>query len=162
MNRKLISTLFLTVVMAVVMMSASAAKADLLLTIDAPTPGALDHTLNYTGTLTATTDLGIDGDFCTVSGAITCDDSPFLTNAPLTMTAGQSLNFLLFTLILDPNLPYGSYNGSFIIAWTDVSGAPGITDPGQDGNFSAAVPEPASLLLLGSGLVGVIRRKRQK
>src|SRR4051812_31252831 len=157
MNRKL-HTLFLMMLMAGIMLSASVARADLLLTLDNPTQGGSQgQTLFFSGTLTATSNIqSIDGDDCNIAGPITCDDSPFLANALLSMVAGDVYSGLLFTLSLGANVPYNQYNGFFAVDWTDAAGVSQRTDPGPTGNFSATVPEPASMLLLGSGLSGLV------
>jgi hypothetical protein len=168
MNRKLISTLFLTVVMAAVMLSASAAKADLLLTLDNPNQGGSQgQTLNYFGTITSTSGtLSIFADACTPSGPTTCNDSPLFDLTPFDVVEGTPFHGLLFTITIDSNAAYGFYSGSFYIYGEDANqNVLNNEVDRENGNFSAAVPEPSSMLLLGSGLsglVGVIRRKRQK
>ena len=101
--------------MVAVMLSASAARADLVLTLDNPNQGGSQgQTLNYFGTITSTSGtLTIIGDACTPSGPTTCDDSPLFNLTPFDVPQASPFHGLLFTITIDSNAAYGVYAGSF-------------------------------------------------
>jgi hypothetical protein len=152
----------------------------LLLTIGMM-PAALADTLNFTLTqsllgahpgntvtfeatvsapITNGADIFLNGDSGNL-GTLTIDDSDFFANAPFFLTPGQSATFDIFSVAIPVGTPLGTYGGFFEI----LGGADGgANDVLATANFSVvATPEPSSLMLLGSGLaglVGVVRRKR--
>lgn len=134
------------------------------------TPSSLDgrpgDTLSFGATLS---NLGADavflnGDNFTLFGdGLTVDDTPFLSNFPLSLPGGGSAAGELFTVNISPDAMVGGYNGSF----TFLGGT-------TDGDFkelatqrfsvSVSVPEPATVSLIvlgGAALAFVCRQQRQ-
>ena len=161
MNRKLFFT-FSVVMLAAMLFSAPQAKADSLsLTLDSPNQfGFPGTTFDYYGTLTADSNnhgtLFLNADSFNVDVPFSLDDSGFFFGGPLFMNPGDTFHGLLFSISSAPQ-PNGTYNGFFaIVGGGDFS----AQDTLASSSFSATVPEPGTLLLLGAGLVGLTYRRR--
>jgi hypothetical protein len=133
------------------------ARAQLIFTISPDTKsGAPGGSVTFFGTLsnTGAAELFLNGDNFSLSGAsLSLDDSPFLTNFPLSLQGGESASGDLFTVAIGPNTPAGIYPGSFTIL-----GGPRDTDFNglATRNFTLAVPEPGigAWLLCGGLALG--------
>ena len=160
MNRKLVHTLFLMMLMAMIALSASVARADVLnVTLSQPSQsGFPGDTLSFFATLSAPSSNGatiyLGGDSINMPSPFTpsdWDDSGYLNPpTPLTMDPGDTSSGLMFTVHIPLSATaYVPYNGFFSIQYSDAAGNLFDTLPqGSAANFQVtAVPEPASMLV---------------
>ena len=101
--------------------------------------------------------------WATASPFLSIDDTPFFTNAPLTLDPGASTGTVaLFSVLIDPNTPIGTYDFNSFSIFGGIDGS--ASDALGGATFSVAVnsahvPEPTvSLLLVCSGLLAVVRK----
>ena len=129
-------------------------------TVTGDNPGTGDQTLNFELTVTQTAPAGGPLTFqSTYTGQLNKNQSTVVITfaSPLVQSIG-GVSYEILTNRLefpDVNVPYPVNLGGHVYC---TAGAAGCGTVGQ----LAAVPEPASLLLLGSGLAGAAARLRRR
>ena len=90
-----------------------------------------------------------------MTSPLTLDHDGFFLGFPLSLNLGGSFSGLLFYRIYSITTPDGVYSGSFTIL-----GGPngGSANDLASAAFQVDVPEPGSILLLATGLLGLMGR----
>ncbi len=148
----------------------TAARADSIgITLTETTvSGTAGSTVEFFATLTnlSSSTIFLNGDSSTTSSAfLTVSDNPFNNNAPLSLAPGASSGpFELFDVLIAAGTAPGVYT------LNDFTILGGLTGPDFNSVGSTTftvdvvspVPEPATLVLVGSGLLGLVIRRRIK
>jgi hypothetical protein len=156
----------LAVAAMVVLCPASPARADsvdITLTESSQTAAA-GSTLTFDAVVTnlsSTDTVFLNGDSSTTSSVLlTVDDTPFLTNFPLSLNPSEASGpSALFNVLINASTPGGTYdfNSFSILGGLDGStfDTLGTADFSVTVTSAVATPEPGTLLLLASGLLGI-------
>jgi hypothetical protein len=166
MMRKLVLTLTMLVLTAALLLSVPAFADSVTLTLANPVQVSLaPNTVSFYATVFApgsnSADIYLNGDSFNVDSPLTLDDSGFF-GFPLFLSPNTGYTGLLFTVDVPANTPVGSYFGNFQILGGSDGNAQNPISNVASFEVDVVTPEPSSLLLLGTGalgLLGVVRRK---
>jgi hypothetical protein len=161
--RILRSLLVLSLTTASLLLAGTAAKADpFSITLTPAFQSGDQSVFAFDATVTNNTDLTVylNGDNTFVDSPLTVDDSPFNDTWPLTLGPGGSYSGLLFNVDVPPDT-LGDYSGDFQF----LGGYDNSTEQNLLGTADFEVnvtPEPSSIVLLGTGLIGLAGTLRQR
>jgi hypothetical protein len=126
--------------------------------------GMAGSNLSFFGTVSApstnTSPVYLLSDSYNVGTPLSVDDSPFLNNFPLTLSPGQSVSDVLFSVGVPLASGAGTYLGSFTVGGSSngISEDFFVTD-----SFQVQVtPEPSTLAMWATSLLGVAAAARRR
>jgi len=155
------TALYLSMFVLAILVLVPLASADTInLTLTNPVQtGVAGDTLSFDATALAVADkLGpvyLNGDSFNLASPLTLDDTGFWFNFPLSMSAGDSVTDLLFTVLLPAGITPGTYTGYFSILGgsdPDAQDTLATVDFTVNAVAPSAVPEPGTCALMATGL----------
>jgi len=113
------SLLLLPLAFACFLLSSTAAKADIVVTLDSPYQVGISNQYTFTGTLAnndPSATVFLNGDSFLLDSPLTFDDSDFNNNVPLFLDPfASSGDIELFTIYLPEGTPIGLYTGTYLL-----------------------------------------------